>query len=173
MKRLGFGLPRNHACIEEANLHQDRFADIRAWRKFADCNRIKSRQNSLILGPAGLGKTYIASALVFRAIECGYSAWYVNEPGLLFRPETKPKQLRQISEANLLIIDEFEPACMTEAEQDSLIMLVSARNGFSSTVLVTRSPIPDWKLRPRQVHSYDDFLMSALILELRNLPCRR
>ena len=170
MTKHGFGLP-HLACIKEASRHKERFVDIRAWKMLATCKWIARRRNSLVFGTSGIGKTYVAFALINKAIDDGFSAFYADEPGLLLQMGSK--KLAGISKVSLLVIDEFDPARLSAAEQDNLVSMLGARNGNSSTMLITRLPIHCWNLQPGQEHSLDSFLSSAILLELRSLPCPR
>jgi len=71
-----------NACIEDIDFKTPRGIDKSVVLSLSSCNWIKSAQNIIITGPTGVGKTYLACALVNRACRLGFSAFYIRLPKL-------------------------------------------------------------------------------------------
>ena len=74
---------RLDACVEDVDFRYKRGLDKAVFLQLADCQWIKDANNVLIIGPTGVGKTYLACALAHKACRQGYSALYVRLPRLL------------------------------------------------------------------------------------------
>lgn len=74
---------RVQACVEDIDFRQRRGLDKSLVMSLAACDWIKKRQNLIITGPTGAGKTYLACALVHKACLEGQNSLYRRLPGLL------------------------------------------------------------------------------------------
>ncbi len=66
-----------NACIEDIDFNTPRGIDKSLILSLFSCDRIKSAQNIIVTDPTGVGKTYLACALVNRACRLGFSAFYI------------------------------------------------------------------------------------------------
>ena len=74
---------RENACIEDVDFRHPRSLDKSLFMNLAGCRFLKEHNNVLIVGPTGVGKTYLACALAQNACRKGYSALYFRLPRLL------------------------------------------------------------------------------------------
>ena len=74
---------RVQACMEDIDFRYARGLDKALVMSLAACQWIKKGQNLIITGPTGVGKTYLACAMVHKACLEGYSALYYRLPNLL------------------------------------------------------------------------------------------
>ena len=51
---------RQHACVEDVDFRHKRGLDKPLFMQLTDCQWIKEAHNVLIIGPTGVGKTYLA-----------------------------------------------------------------------------------------------------------------
>jgi len=70
------------ACIEDLDLRSPRGLDRSVVLALADAGWVASHQNVLIVGPTGVGKTYLACAFAQAALRKGYTALYLRAPRL-------------------------------------------------------------------------------------------
>jgi DNA replication protein DnaC len=68
------------ACMEDIDFRHKRGLDKSLVMSLAGCQWITGRQNLIITGPTGVGKTYLACALVHKACLMGHSAVYRRLP---------------------------------------------------------------------------------------------
>jgi len=106
---------RYWAGVEEVDFTTRRGLDKTQLLRLADCSFIKKKENLLITGPTGVGKSYIASALGHQACMQGYRTLYFNAQNLfpqlnIFKADgSYLKQISRIERHDLLILDDFGP----------------------------------------------------------------
>jgi DNA replication protein DnaC len=104
---------RYQASIEEIHFPEGRNLDKATFLQLADCSYIDRKENILITGPTGVGKSYLASALGHQACNQGYRVAYFNTQKLfaklkLSRAEgTYMREISRIERADLLLLDDF------------------------------------------------------------------
>ncbi len=69
---------RYSASIEELRFTASRGLDKTQVLRLAEGNFIQQRENILVTGPTGVGKSFLASALGHQACELGYKTLYFN-----------------------------------------------------------------------------------------------
>ena len=74
---------RQHASVEDVDFRHKRGLDKAMFMQLAECQWIKEALNTLIIGPTGVGKTYLACALAHKACQQGHSTLYFRLPRLL------------------------------------------------------------------------------------------
>jgi DNA replication protein DnaC len=74
---------RQSACVEDVDFRHRRGLDQALFLQLSQCAWIKEHHNVIIIGPTGVGKTYLACALAHKACREGYGALYFRLPRLL------------------------------------------------------------------------------------------
>ncbi len=74
---------RERACMEDIDYKAKRGLDKSFMLNMASCQWVKDHANCLVVGPTGIGKTYIACALGHKACMEGYTALYFRLAKLL------------------------------------------------------------------------------------------
>ena len=104
---------RQNACLEDIDFRHPRGLDKSVIMQLASGQWIKEANNLLIVGPTGVGKTYLACALAHKACQLDYSALYFRLPRLLQQLDIAKgdgryeKLLKSFAKTNLLIIDDW------------------------------------------------------------------
>jgi len=114
------------------------------------CEFLSRRENVLLLGNSGTGKTHIALALGLAACQQGHRVRFTTAAALvheLIEARDERKLLRfqkQIASYELLIVDElgFVPLSKTGAEL--LFEMLSQRYERGSTMLTSNLPFAEW-----------------------------
>jgi DNA replication protein DnaC len=118
--------------------------------ELARCEFLLRRENVLLLGNSGTGKTHIALALGLAACQQGHRVRFTTAAALvheLIEARDERKLLRfqkQIASYELLIVDElgFVPLSKTGAEL--LFEMLSQRYERGSTLLTSNLPFAEW-----------------------------
>lgn len=105
---------RYDASIEQVLFDSARGRDQGRIMQLASCEYLRQGASVLITGPAGVGKSYISTALGYQACLSGFRVRYFNMNKLLeaihmSRIEAKAaKFFDRMAEVDLLIIEDFE-----------------------------------------------------------------
>jgi DNA replication protein DnaC len=111
---------RDSACIENIDFKTPRGLDKSLVVRLTGSQWIKKAQNAIILGPTGVGKSYLACAIANSACRNGYPAMYKRAPRLyqelaISRADgSYPKLMSKLSKIKVLIIDDFCIAPMAD-----------------------------------------------------------
>lgn len=112
------------------------------------------RENLVVVGQSGVGKSHIVQAIGQRACVLGYRVRYTTSAGVIadltasLADQTLPRRLREYARFDLLILDEFgfDRIERSEAQQAASLLykLIDARSPTRSTALVTNIDFEAW-----------------------------
>ena len=141
---------RYQAHIEEIDYHSPRNLDKNLLMRLADCTFIERKENILVTGSTGVGKSFIASALGNQACLKGYQVLYYNM-GKLFSwlkmsqaDGSYHKQLRKIERQDLLILDDLGLQPFDHPARMALLEMIEDRHGRKSTLITSQLPVNKW-----------------------------
>ena len=115
---------------------------------------IARRDNLVLVGQSGVGKSYLIQAIAESACVLGYSVRYTTSAALLtdltasLADQTLPKQVRYYAHFDLLVIDEFGFEMIERKSSPQaanlLYKIIDARTRQRSTALVTNVDFAAW-----------------------------
>jgi len=141
---------RLDACVEDVDFRYKRGLDKAVFLQLADCQWIKDANNVLIIGPTGVGKTYLACALAHKACRQGYSALYVRLPRLLQELTIAKadgrydKILKALAKTHLLVIDDWGLKKFVKEQSHDLLEIIEDRHSLKSTLITSQLPVDHW-----------------------------
>ncbi len=118
--------------------------------RLADCEFIKNKENIIITGSTGIGKSFLASALGHQACALGYRVLYQHSTKLFARMKIAKadgsyiKELAKIERQQLLLIDDFGIQPLDAASRSALMEIIEDRHGKSSTIITSQIPVSKW-----------------------------
>lgn len=118
--------------------------------ELASCQFISDRQNVVMIGNSGRGKTHLSIALGLKACAQGYSVMFKNAATLSTELcEAKDnyrlgKLERTLAKADLLILDELSYLSFNRHQSELLFKVISDRSEKSSTIVTTNLPFSKW-----------------------------
>ena len=118
--------------------------------ELASCQFISDRQNVVMIGNPGRGKTHLSIALGLKDCAQGYSVIFKNAATLSTELcEAKDnyhlgKLERTLAKADLLILDELSYLSFNRHQSELLFKVISDRSEKSSTIVTTNLPFSKW-----------------------------
>ena len=141
---------KDSACIENVDFKTPRALDKSLVVRLSDSDWIKKAQNAIIIGPTGVGKTYLACAIANRACRNGFAAMYKRAPRLYQEiaiaqaDGSYPKMMNKLAKIKVLIIDDFCIAPMSDPQRRDLLEVLEDRQSLTSTIIATQMPVETW-----------------------------
>ena len=141
---------RHDAQVEDVDFRVERGLDRALFLKLAGCDWIRQRHGLLLTGPAGVGKSWLASALGHKACRDNRSVLYQRVPRLfddlaLARGDGRhPRLLRGLGRVDLLILDDWGLAVLTANQRIDLLEILEDRHGRGSTIVTSQIPVDQW-----------------------------
>jgi len=139
-----------NACVEDIQYHPDRRLNKEQLLQFAVGKYIKSKNNIIIMGASGAGKSYIGCALGVSACRQHVRTKYIRLPELLedlhiaHGDGTYKKVLAAYTGYPLLIFDEWMLRPLTDPQTADLFEIVEARYSVASTIFIAQSSPAGW-----------------------------
>jgi DNA replication protein DnaC len=124
--------------------------DRRVLQELVSLRFVEAQRNVVVLGPVGVGKTFVANALGHVACHSGFNV-------ILHRGDDLLRLLRQsrldnsrevlmteLCTVDLLIIDDFALEPMTRDESRDIYQLFVERTGKAATIITSNRDTSDW-----------------------------
>jgi DNA replication protein DnaC len=174
---------RTSACIEDLDFTHSRGLDRAVVLRLAEAAWVADHRNVLVIGPTGVGKTYVACALAQAALRRGHRALYLRVPRLLdelvlARADGRlPRLLTAWGKIDVLVLDDLGLQPMAPARAADLLEVIEDRHGLRSTIVTSQLPVAHWHEAlgdPTIADAILDRLVhSAYRIELRGDSLRR
>jgi len=152
--------PHQCLCVEDIDYRGARGLDKSVIRALVQESAwVGTHENVFVLGPTGVGKSFVACALAQKACRDGYSALYTRAQSL-FRDLAMARAdgslrslLARLSRIDVLVIDDWAMSSLSEPERRDFWEICEDRHQVRSTILtaqlrsrvgMNRSAIPLW-----------------------------
>ncbi len=141
---------RQNATVEDIDFRHPRGVDRSYLLSLATCQWIRNHQNLIVTGPTGIGKSYIADAIANKACREGLTTVCYRYPRLLREFElarvngSYMKLLDKLAKIDLLVIDDFGLAPLSDNERRDLLEIMEDRHNTRSTLITSQYPVSDW-----------------------------
>lgn len=148
-RRLKAARLKMKATIEDIDYRHPRGLDKAIMRSLITCQWLKSRQNVIITGPTGIGKTYLSEALADKACRDGFTALCYRMPRLTRELEIARgdgsyiKFLNRLAKIDLLVIDDWMDP-LTDTERRDFREIMEDRHDLKSMVITSQYPVSKW-----------------------------
>jgi DNA replication protein DnaC len=150
-RRLQQANLRRQASLEDIDwLSPRRGLDKALVHSLATCAWIAQHRNVILIGPTGIGKSWLGEAFAERACRSGYSAYCVRTSRLFLALHVArgdgsyPRALARLAKTDLLVLDDWGLAALTSAERQDLLEILEDRSERASTLITSQVPVNAW-----------------------------
>jgi DNA replication protein DnaC len=111
---------------------------------------IQQREDALLLGPPGTGKSHLAQALGYAPIQQGYRVCYREAHQLLedladaTLTGTRKALIADLTTVPLLIVDDLGMRKLPHTAAEDLLEIIMRRYERASTLITSNRPVDDW-----------------------------
>jgi DNA replication protein DnaC len=150
-RRLRYAKLRGNACVEDIDYRTARGLDRNLMRSLVlDSGWVARHEPIFIVGPTGVGKSFLACALAHKACRDGYSVLY-SRASTLFRDLAIARAdgslrnlLTRLSRVDVLVVDDWAMAPFTENERRDFWEICEERYQRRSIILTSQLPVSKW-----------------------------
>lgn len=141
---------KEDACIEDVDYSPDRNLSKTVVTRLAECSWIAKKENVLITGPTGAGKTWLSCAFANQACRQGYGARYIRLPklfqaiGIAKADGSYIKLMEYVAKLSLLVLDDWGLVPMSDDNRRDLLEIIDDRYHRSSTLITSQLPVHEW-----------------------------
>ncbi len=149
-QRLRTARLRHTASLEDVDFKAHRGLNRELVLSLGRCDWIRERQNLILTGPTGVGKSYLACAFAERACRSVFTALYLRAPRLYQEMAVARgdgsygKLLARLTRTHLLVIDDWGLAPLKDAERRDLLEVIEDRYERASTLITSQLPVKSW-----------------------------
>ena len=150
-RRLTQAKFRYRASVEDIDFRTPRGLDRSLIRSLTqDSAWVAQHQNVFLLGPTGVGKSWLACALAEKACRDGFTAFFIRAPQL-FRELALARadgslgtRLARLARLDVLIVDDWAHAPLAESERRDFLEICEDRYQTRSMILTSQLPVAKW-----------------------------
>ncbi len=147
IKNARFRFP---ATLQDIDYTANCQLDKNTFQRLALLDFIRNKENIIITGATGTGKSYLSQALGHQACLMMFKTLYYNTGRLmeylkLARLEgTYTKTILSIEKVNLLILDDFGLVSFDNQARQALMDIVESKYNRSSIIISSQIPVSGW-----------------------------
>jgi DNA replication protein DnaC len=147
LNQAGF---RQKASIAEVNFTDLRNLDKNMFDRLSTMDFMVKKENIILTGASGVGKSYLAQALGHQACLMGHKVMYTNTARYFTKLKlakvdgTYITELKKLLKTDLLILDDFGLQAFDNHAREALIDIIDDRFNDKSTIVSSQIPVSAW-----------------------------
>ncbi len=137
--------------LEEFELARLQHVNSTTIYELASCDFIKKKENIILIGNPGTGKTHLSIVIGLKACLNGLKVYFTTASSLateLIEAENEQrlgKLIKQLSKLDLLILDELSYLSFNKYQSELLFQVISERSERGSLVISTNLEFSKWE----------------------------
>lgn len=141
---------RINAVVEDVDFRRRRGLERSVVLSLAESGWVRAHHNIAVVGPTGVGKTFLACALANAAIRRGHTALYLRASRMLdelalARVDGRFQRLTATwARIDVLVIDDFLLRALRAEQAADVLEVIEDRAGLRSTIITSQLPIAMW-----------------------------
>ncbi|MFT6370937.1 MAG: DNA replication protein DnaC, partial [Maribacter sp.] len=141
---------KQKASLAEISYNQQRNLDKNMFNRLATMDFITKKENIIITGASGVGKSFLVQALGSQACLNTKKVRYTNTARLFANLKlakldgTYLKELKKLNKMDLLILDDFGLQAFDKQARESLMDIIDDRHQSCSTIIASQIPVSVW-----------------------------
>lgn len=141
---------RQKASVAEVSYAEPRNLDKNMFNRLGTLDFIAKKENIILTGASGVGKSYLAQALGHQACLMGLRTYYTNTARLLAKLKlskvdgTYLGELKKLLKVDVLIMDDFGLQAFDTHAREALMDIIDDRFNQMSTIVSSQIPVSAW-----------------------------
>jgi DNA replication protein DnaC len=140
--------------------------DKKAVMELFDLTFLARHENIIFLGPPGVGKSHLATALAIKAVTHCFRVCFLTMTALIAKLKESQARVKPYLNASLVVVDEAGYLPVTAQEAHLFFQFVCARYEKSSIIITSNKSFTDWK------ELFGDQVIATAILDRLLHHCR-
>ena len=155
----------NEKTLEEFDFAFQPSIDAKLVNDLAIWNYIKAKENVVLIGDSGTGKTHLAIALASKALIKEYSVYFTTVSDMLYSlhiakaDNSYHKKVKQLLSYDLLVLDELGFKQLPKYSIDDFFNIVAKLYEQKSIIITTNKEFSNWS------EIFADELLSRAIID--------
>jgi DNA replication protein DnaC len=148
--RLRSARLKERGVMEDIDYQHPRGLDRKLMRTLASSEWVRQHQNILLIGPTGIGKTWLGCALAQKACRDGFSVLHkrttelFRELAVAHVDGSIGRVLQKLSRVDVLVLDDFAMAPLKDAERRDILEICDDRYQRRSMILTSQMSTGHW-----------------------------
>ena len=149
-RRLRSAHLKERGVVEDIDYQHPRGLDRKLMRTLANGEWVRHHQNILLIGPTGIGKSWLGCALAQKACRDGFSVLHkrttelFRELAVAHADGSIGRVLQKLSRVDVLLLDDFAMAPLKDSERRDILEICDDRYQRRSMILTSQMPVAHW-----------------------------
>jgi len=149
-RRLKYASFPEYKTLDDFNLNEQPSLSKKQFNQLKELSWVEQGYNLILLGPTGVGKTFLSIGLGIQAINSGYKVYFSTMNDLIHILKTHEilratkTKYKRIIDSDLVIIDDLMFMAIEKQEANVFFQLINKLYGQSSIIITSNKGPEEW-----------------------------